>query len=154
MPAASVVILVLAALSVFAIAAVAVGREARRLDAVAPRAVYDVDEAVAYVADALPEPSQARLTYDELRQLLQAHMAQLRRKGLQPPTAVDQRQDIVSSVVVDDTGDAGYLIGQAESRGLDVTDEDVVHVVDAHLAYLRDIGAVGPPADDDASGDR
>ena len=61
----------------------------------------------------------------------------------------DQRQDIVAPVVVDETGAAGYLIGQAELRGLEVTDEDVVHVVDAHLAYLRDIGAVGPPADPD-----
>jgi hypothetical protein len=148
-PVLAIVILVLAGLSVFAIAAVAVGREARRLDAVAPRAVYDVDEAVTYVADALPEASQARLTYDDVRALLRAHMSQLRAKGLQPPSAVDQRQDIVAPVVVDETGAAGYLIGQAELRGLDVSDEDVVHVVDAHLAYLRDIGAVGPPAEPD-----
>ena len=36
---------VLAALASFAIAAVVVGREARRLDSVAPRAVYDLDQA-------------------------------------------------------------------------------------------------------------
>jgi hypothetical protein len=148
-PVPAIVILVLAGLSVFAIAVIAIGREAHRLDAVAPRAVYDLEEAVEFVADALPEVSQARLTHDEVRQLLRAHMAQLRAKGLQPPSAVDQRQEIVSSVVVDDTGAAGYLIGQAERRGLDVTDEDVVHVVDAHLAYLRDIGAIGPPASTD-----
>lgn len=152
MPVLAIVILMLAGLSVFAIAAVAVGREARRLDAVAPRAVYDVGEAVAYVADALPPASQARLTYDDVLVLLQAHMAQLRSKGLQPPSAVDQRQDIVAPVVVDETGAAGYLIGQVELRGLDVTDEDVVHVVDAHLTYLRDIGAVGPPAEPDDRG--
>jgi hypothetical protein len=145
-PVTAIVILVLAGLSVFAIAAIAIGREAHRLDAVAPRAVYDLDEAVEFVADALPAVSQARLTHDEVRQLLRAHMAELRRRGLQPPSAVDQRQEIGARVVVDETGAAGYLIGQAEVRGLDVMDEDVVHVVDAHLAYLRDIGAVGPPA--------
>ena len=37
---------VLAALASFAIAAVVVGREARRLDSVAPRAVYDLDQAI------------------------------------------------------------------------------------------------------------
>jgi hypothetical protein len=143
----AIAILVLAGLSVFAIAAIAIGREARRLDAVAPRAVYDLEEAVEFVADTLPEHSQARLTHDEVRQLLRAHMTQLRSKGLQPPSAVDQRQEIESPLVVDDTDAAGYLIGHADLRGLDVTDEDVVHVVDAHLAYLRDIGAVGPAAD-------
>jgi hypothetical protein len=31
---------------------------------------------------------------------------------------------------------------------MDVTDVDVVNVVDAHLAYFDAIGAVGPPATD------
>ena len=56
-----------AAVCVFAIAAIVIGREARRLDAVAPRAVYDVDQAVEFVSDMLPEVTQARLTPDELR---------------------------------------------------------------------------------------
>ena len=46
--------IVAAALSVFLIAALVVGREARRLDAVAPRAVYDLVEATEFVADLLP----------------------------------------------------------------------------------------------------
>jgi hypothetical protein len=145
-PASAIVLLVLAGLSVFAIAAIAIGREARRLDAVAPRAVYILDEAVEYVADALPEVSQARLTHDEVRELLRAHMVELRSKGLQPPSAADQRQAISGAVVVNETDAAGFLMGQAELRGLDVRDEDIVHVVDAHLAYLRDIGAIGPVA--------
>jgi hypothetical protein len=142
-----VVILALAAIAVFAIAAVAVGREARRLDAVAPRAVYDVDEAVGFVADHLPPDAQARLTHDEVRSLLRAHMVELRAKGLQPPVAADQVQEIVEPVVVDETDAVGYLIGQAERLDVEVRDEDVAHVVDAHLAYLEAIGAVGPPAE-------
>ena len=43
----------------------------------------------------------------------------------------------------------GYVIGQAEAAGLHVDDIDVVNVVEAHLAYLDAIGAVGPPALDD-----
>jgi hypothetical protein len=142
-----VVILALAAIAVFAIAAVAVGREARRLDAVAPRAVYDVDEAVGFVADRLSPDAQARLTHDEVRSLLRAHMVELRAKGLQPPVAADQVQEIVEPVVVDETDAVGYLIGQAERLDVEVRDEDVAHVVDAHLAYLEAIGAVGPPAE-------
>src|SRR2546430_7938379 len=99
MTVAVILILVAAAVVVFAIAAVAIGREAHRLDAVAPRATYDLDDAVEYVADHLPPDSQARLTHDEVRQLLQLHMAQLRRYGLQPPRAVDHVQDIDQVVV-------------------------------------------------------
>jgi hypothetical protein len=148
MTVAAVIILVLAGLAVFAIAAVVIGREAHRLDARAPRATYVLDEAVEYVADRLPAASQARLTHDEVRQLLRLHMAQLRRYGLQPPIAVDHPQDIERPVVVEETDAAGYLIGQVDAAGMDVEDVDVVQVVDAHLAYFQAIGAVGPPAEE------
>jgi hypothetical protein len=144
---AVVFILVVAAVAVFAIAAVVIGREAHRLDSVAPRATYVLDDAVEYVADHLPPDSQARLTHDEVRRLLQLHMGQLRRYGLQPPAALDQVQDI-EGVVVEETDAAGYLIGQVDAAGMDVDDVDVVNVVDAHLAYFDAIGAVGPPAAD------
>ncbi len=148
MTVVAIVVLVVAAVAVFAIAAGVVGREAHRLDAVAPRAVYVLDEAVDYVSERLPSDSQARLTPDEVRQLLRMHMAQLREKGLQPPVAVDHVQDIDDPVVVDETSAAGYLIGRAEAAGMEVEDIDVVRVVDAHLAYFDAIGAVGPPAED------
>jgi hypothetical protein len=143
-----VVLVAVAVIAVFAIAAGTVGREARRLDAVAPRAVYDLDEATDYVADRLPPETQAHLTPDELQELLRMHMAQLRAKGLQPPKAVDHVQDIEEPVVVEETGAVGYLIGRAEAAGMQVTDTDVVHVVEAHLAYFEVIGAVGPQAVD------
>jgi hypothetical protein len=148
MTVAAVIILVLAGLAVFAIAAGVIGREARRLDARSPRATYVLDDAVAYVADHLPPDSQGRLTHDEVRRLLRLHMAQLRRYGLQPPVSVDHPQDIERTVVVEETDAAGYLIGQVEAAGMDVGDVDVVHVVDAHLAYFESIGAVGPPAEE------
>jgi hypothetical protein len=152
----AIILIVVAALAVFAIAAVVIGRESRRMDAIAPRSVYTLDEAVEYVADHLPPESQARLTPDEVAQLLRLHMAQLRDEGLQPPVAVDHVQDIDVPVVVDETNAAGYLIGEAERAGLDVEDIDVVNVVDAHLEYFDAIGAVGPPAegiDDGVTGD-
>jgi hypothetical protein len=148
MTVVAIVLLVLAAIGVFAIAAAVIGREAHRLDAVAPRAVYILDEAVDFVADHLPPESQARLTHDEVRQLLAMHMGWLREKGLQPPIAVDHVQDIAEPVVVEETTAVGYLIGRAEAAGLEVDDVDVVNVVEAHLAYLDAIGAVGPPAED------
>ena len=131
---------------VFAIAAVSIGREARRLDAVAPRAVYMLDEAVEFVADRIPEQTQARLTPDELRSILVLHMRWLHSQGLQPDAVVDRPQDIDLVIVGEDTL-AGYILGAADEVGIELLDDvDVVHVVEAHLAYFSAIGAVGPEA--------
>ena len=145
----TVVFAMLAAMATFVIAAVVVGREARRLDSVAPRSVYIVDEAVEFVAEFLPATTQAHLTPDELEQLLTLHMRWLHTKGLQPPNVVDRRQDIATPVVVREDTLVGYLIGEAERSGVDIIDDvDVVNVVDGHLAYFAAIGAVGPAAAD------
>jgi len=127
----------LAAVLVFVIAAVVVGREAHRLDAVAPRSVYIPQEALEFVAEYLPPESQARLTPDELEQLLLAHMRWLHAKGLQPTNVIDRRQDILGLVVIaDDTVNVdGDITLTFPSNGFD-----------AHLAYFAAIGAVGPPA--------
>jgi hypothetical protein len=60
--AVTVIFLIVSVFIVFAIAAVTIGREAHRLDALSPRAVYEIDFAVDWVADHLPEETQARLT--------------------------------------------------------------------------------------------
>lgn len=138
----------LAAAATFVIAAVVVGREARRLDSVAPRSVYIVDEAVEFVAEYLPESTQSRLTPQELEQLLTFHMRWLHAKGLQPANVIDRRQDIAEDVVITEDTLAGYLLAAAERNGIDILDDvDIVNVVDGHLAYFEAIGAVGPPAD-------
>ena len=137
----------LAAVAVFVIAAVVVGREAHRLDAVAPRSVYIVDEAVEFTAEYLPPETQARLTPDELEQLLTAHMRWLHSKGLHPANVVDRRQDITTPVVLTEDTLAGYLLAEADRAGIVILDDvDVVNVVDGHLAYFEAIGAVGPMA--------
>ncbi|MCH9835981.1 MAG: hypothetical protein GKR86_06900 [Ilumatobacter sp.] len=142
-----VVFVVFAAVVVFVMAAVVVGREAHRLDAVAPRAVYMPDEAVDFVCDRLPEVSQARLTPGEVEQLLTFHMQWLHAQGLQPDKVVDQRQAIDEQVVVTEDALTAYLLGEADRNGVDLLDDvDAVNVVEAHLAYFEAIGAVGPQA--------
>jgi hypothetical protein len=144
------VFIVAAAIGTFSIAAVVVGREAHRLDAVAPRSVYLIDEVVEFVAEYLPTETQARLTPDELEQLLTFHMRWLHSKGLQPTNVIDRRQDIDDLIVVGEDDLTAYLLGEADRAGIEVIDDvDVVNVVDAHLAYFEAIGAVGPKALDD-----
>ena len=137
----------LAAVLVFAIAAGAVGREAHRLDAIAPRAVYELDEAVDFVADRLPAESQARLTPKEVEVLLVAHVRWMHEHGLQPDKAVDARQGAADDVVVSEDALVAHLLGAAEDADVELLDDvDAVNVVDAHLAYFEAIGAVGPQA--------
>ena len=140
--------LAVSAAVVFVIAAAAVGREARRLDAVAPRAVYEIEDAVQFVASRLAAESQARLTFDDLRKLLRAHLRWLHDKGLQPADVIDRRQDIDEDVVVDEDTLTAWLLAEAERREVEVLDDvDVYRVVRAHLEYFEAIGAVGPEAD-------
>ena len=143
----TIVFAVVAALLVFAIAAGTIGREAHRLDAVAPRAVYQLDEAVDFVADRLPAESQARLTPAEVDELLRAHLRWLHEFGLQPDKPVDAKQGISDQVVITEDNLVAYLLAEAERVGVELLDDvDAVNVVDAHLAYFEAIGAVGPQA--------
>ena len=141
--------IVIAAIGVFLIAALTIGREARRLDAMAPRAVYQLEQAADYVAMSLPEATQARLTMEELEKLLVLHMNWLHSKGLLPAKAVDQRQDISTPIVVTEDSLIAYLLGESDKAGIQIMDDvDLVNVTDAHLAYFDAIGAVGPVADE------
>ena len=141
--------IVIAAIGVFLIAALTIGREARRLDAMAPRAVYQLEQAADYVAMSLPEATQARLTMEELEKLLVLHMNWLHSKGLLPAKAVDQRQDISTPIVVTEDSLIAYLLGESDRAGIQIMDDvDLVNVTDAHLAYFDAIGAVGPVADE------
>lgn len=147
MELATILFSVVAAVLVFAIAAVVVGREAHRLDAVAPRVVYMLDEAVDFVCDRLPEEAQARLTPNEVEQLLTFHMQWLHTQGLQPDDVVDHEQDIDETVVVTEDSLTAYLLGESDRNNVDLLDDvDAVHVVEAHLAYFEAIGAIGPTA--------
>jgi len=145
----TVLFAVVSALAVFVIAAVVVGREAQRLDMVAPRVIYDIDEAAEFVARTLPQTTQARLTMEEVRQLLMAHLSWMNERELMPLDVTDHVQDIETPVVLDKTTLTAYLLDAASKRGVDILDDvDVVYVADAHMGYFAAIGAVGPKADD------
>jgi hypothetical protein len=139
---------VLAAIAVFAIAAVTVGREAFRLGHQPPPTIFDLDEAVEQVADSLDPESQARLTYDEVRQLIIAELEHLEDKGVlaEQGREVELPGGDTPEVVLADDDAVAVVMGRAEEAGLEVTDEDVFHVVAALHAYLVEIGAVGPAA--------
>jgi hypothetical protein len=99
------------------------------------------------VCDRLPPESQARLTPEEVEQLLIFHMQWLHAQGLQPEGILDRRQDIADPVVITEDDLTAYLLGESDRVGIYIVDDvDAVNVVNAHLEYMDVIGAIGPEA--------
>jgi hypothetical protein len=135
------------ALLVFAIAAAFVGSETFRLGHETPSAIFDMDEALQEVGEALPDEVQARLTFDELRRLIMASLQHLESKGLAAAPGRDVR--VIGErdeVVVADDDAVAVVLGAVDNEGLEVSDEDAYEVIRGLLAYLRRIGALGPEA--------
>ncbi len=125
------------------IALVAVGREAFTMSAQPLQAHFDLEEAVDFVADRLPDEVTAVLSYDDVRSILRWHLEYLRDRG------VPARRDASATggpVVVEDDEGVAWVLGKADEVGLEVTDVEVAIVLDLELDYLRAIGAVGGAA--------
>lgn len=141
-----VVFVVVAALLVVVIALVAVGGVTGRLGATAPTSVYDLDEAVEFVADRLPEDITSQLSFDDVRALLLWHLDYLEERGI----ARDFGDHTTSGplLVGDDEGVA-YVLGKAQDAGMELDDVWVVQVLDGQAAYLEAIGAIGEQLTDE-----
>ncbi len=131
---------------VFLIAAVLIGREARRLDQEPPPAVFDLDEATTWVAGHLPFEVSAVLTFDDVRQILEWNLEFLRAKGMsggvEPPSPE-------GSVVVGPEEVADYVLERARSLDSPWSEDQVAAVLDAQFGYFDAIGAIGPEASPD-----
>lgn len=138
------IFLVVGALLVFAIAAAFVGTEAFRLGHETKSTIFDVDEAVREVGDALPEEVQARLTYDEVHRLILATLHHLESKGLAALPGDDVQAP--DEVVIGEDDAVAVVLGAIDRDGLEVADEDAFEVIHALLAHLDRIGALGPRA--------
>jgi len=132
---------------VFAIAAVVVGREARRLDAEPPRATFDLDEATEWVANHLPFEVSAVLSYDEVRVILGWNLDYLRVQGLS--AAADEGDLEPADVVVDREDATAEVLRRAAEAGVAFSKEQVEAVLDAQFGYFDAIGAIGPEASPD-----
>ena len=144
-----VVLYVVVALAVvFLIAAVLVGREARRLDAEPPRAVFDIDEATEWVANHLPFEVSAVLTYSDVRRILEWNLEFLRDRGMALPEAGVPE----GAVVVGPEEVADFVLSRARAIDSPYSEDQVAAVLDAQFGYFDAIGAIGPEADEDELG--
>src|SRR5580704_11850348 len=129
---------------IFLIAAVFIGREARRLDAVPPRAVFDLDEATEWVAGHLPYEVSAVLSYADVRQILEWNLEFLRAKGMSGRTTLPSPE---GAVVVGPEEVADYVLDRARAAASPWSEDQVAAVLDAQFGYFDAIGAIGPQAD-------
>ena len=143
---------ILALAVVLLIAAVVVGRETDRLAGAPPRPVFDLDEAVAWVARQLPFEVSAQLSHDDVRQILRWNLDYFRSKGVSGNGS--SASTPATEVVVGGGETVDNVLARARTAGLDYTAPQVHAVLDAQMAYLEAIGALGPapPRDDPPSG--
>lgn len=138
-----VVFVILAVLIVVAIGLVAVGAVTGRLAEEPRRSVFDLDEAVDYVADRLPDDVTAVLSYDDVAQILAWHLDYLEQKGVAGESDHDLEELPQGPIVTADDEAVAYVIGRAADIGTDLTDVHVFEVLSVEEDYLRAIGAIG-----------
>jgi hypothetical protein len=109
---------VAAAAIVFILAAVVIGREARRLDAKPPQPVFDMDEAVHWVADHLPYEVSAVLTYDDVRSIIDWNLEYFRSKGVSGNGSSPHPE---GSIVVGGAETVEYVLAKAIIAGSEYT---------------------------------
>ena len=133
----------------FAVAAAVVGREARRLDAVPPRPVFDLGAAVEYVAEHLPFEVSAVLSHDDVRQIIDWNLEYFRTRGVAGNGSAHHLEE---QVIVGGSETVAYVMARAQAAGAEYTPAQLHAVLDAQMSYLEAIGAIGPEAPEDPSG--
>jgi hypothetical protein len=128
---------------IVAIAAFVVIREANRLAADPPGALFDTDDAYEWVVEHLPDDVAATLTPEDVRRILDFQIEFLEQAGVSGNGTSDRGPVIVGGELIE------FILERADATGESYLPEQVDAVVETQLAYLRSIGAVGPVARDD-----
>jgi len=126
-----------------AVAAWFVVREAGRMAAEPPPPVFDPEEAYEWVVAHVPDDVAASLTPDDVRRILGFQLEYFQRRGV---TGNGSSSQPPGDVVVGGAETVDYILERARATGEEYLPEQVHAVIDTQLAYLREIGAIGPPA--------
>ena len=114
-----------------------------------PLAVFDPDDAHAWVVRHLPDIVAATLTEGDVRRILDFQLEFFRRKGV---AANGSSSDPDMPVLFGERESVDYIVERCAATGEAYLHEQVEAVVACHLDYLRAIGAVGRPATEGESG--
>ena len=128
---------------VVAIAAVIVVREAGRLARMPPPALFDTADAYEWIVEHVPDDVAATLTPDDVRRILELQVEFFERHGVSPNGAASSPD---GPVVVGGAEQVAYIVDRSAETGEAYLPEQVHAVVETQLAYLHEIGAIGPAA--------
>ena len=109
--------------------------------------ILDIEKAVEFIAENLPEESGMRVTHDEVRLLLEIADNVLSERGIASYGDIDMEAEAAAlrnkTVVAheDDLVDELVRRSQESNLGLDVL--DIVCVTDLANQYMKGIGAIG-----------
>lgn len=146
-----IVLLVLAGLLVFAIAAATVGSTVARLASQPSPTVLKLDDAVEWIADRLPFEVASQISHDDVKRILQWHLDYFQGVGLASEFGEELGGEAVpadtDAVVADTDAAVDYVVARAIEEGHGVRPIDVVCVLDLQVQYLDEIGAIGPRAE-------
>ncbi len=132
---------------VIGIAAAFVTREAKRMAEKPPPALFQFEDAVAWVVDHVPDDVAATLTADDVRRILEFQVEFFKRKGVSSNGSTAYPP---GPVVIGGSETVDYILERAEATGEPYLPEQVYGVIETQLTYLRAIGAVGPAVEEDA----
>lgn len=141
----------LAALLVLITAWFAITLVTTKLAATPTLAVFDIEEAMDYIADNLPDAVAARISHDDVRLLLRWELTYFRERGVASFGGVDHAAERAARrnrvVVADEDAAVDELLERALEEGLEVDAVDIVCVTDLAADYLVAIGAIGEAVD-------
>jgi len=134
--------IILLAIGTFVIAAAAIGSVTGSLATRPRRSVYDLEEAVDFVAERLTPEVTAQVSFDDVRSVLGAHCDYLAAMGVASERTADDIGE--SLVVVEDNEPVAWILGRLETDEVEVDDDSVLAILDVEQDYYRAIGAIGP----------
>jgi len=145
------VLFIVGAVLVIGIAFVALGQTVGRLERERTPAVYDLTDAVAWIAARLPDEVTARISYDDVARVLRWHLDWFASEGVASRYGEELAGEGVGDdepVVAEEERAVDAIV--ARSLAADGPDAvDVVCILDLQMRYLELIGAV----DEAAAGD-
>ncbi|MEC8974967.1 MAG: hypothetical protein VX725_04315 [Actinomycetota bacterium] len=137
----------IAAITVLSLAWFTVVLVSARLRQTPTLTLFDIEKAVDFIAENLPEEVATRVTHDDVRLLLRWEITYFRKRGVASYGEVDSEAEMAAlrndAIVTheDDLVDELIKRSQIERLGLNVI--DIVCVTDLANQYLKGIGAIG-----------
>lgn len=137
---------VLTVLAIAGIALTVVRATSDRLGSQPRVSVYDLEEAIEFVAERLPVESAGRLRYEDVRLILETRLDALEDVGVAVPDGVEFPDG--PTVFVKEADVVATVLAGLEGTAYDLLDEDVALVLAFEVDYVVAIGAIGPEARD------